>query len=237
VPWEDDPAAKLPMDYLVDIGADIAEYLAQIKNDHEIDYTQLRTQVAGSLIELNTWWCVWEAEHAQSVREVPSNQITNIPIFDTLLEYDALWTAYIVCIYNTIRILLLQTWHRLHKHCNSIRSVDMDIVLDMSNSTVLLGITSDTLGLACEILRSLNYCYRMSRSFTITFAFLFIQEVAYSCLDRGSIEAEWAAAHGWAELVDSHDIQDANLLLRLLPMGKIKSESATVPVMEPLTKS
>ena len=113
----------------------------------------------------------------------------------------------------------------------------MDIDLDMSNSTVLLGITSDTLGLACEILRSLNYCYRMSRSFTITFAFLFIQEVAYSCLDRGSIEAEWAAAHGWAELVDSHDIQDANLLLRLLPMGKIKSESATVPVMEPLTTS
>lgn len=55
---EDDPASKSAMDYLVDIGADIAEYMTQIKTydsskaNQELEYVQLRTQISTSLEEL-----------------------------------------------------------------------------------------------------------------------------------------------------------------------------------------
>jgi hypothetical protein len=228
VPWEDDPASKSSMDYLVDIGADIAEYLSYVKTLHRfqsnqrLDWAQLKTQVSNSFKGLNTWWRRWEVERLQAAIEVPSRHLTSNPIFRTLLEYDTLETAYEVCLYNTMRILLLHLWNTLQLFPNSTPSMGTDIVLDMPNQMVLLGISSNATGLACEILRSLRYCYGKSRRFLFTFSFLFIQEVAYGCFDEGSKEAKWMTTQDWAELINIDDVQDANLLKRLVPEGKLK---------------
>ena len=114
VPWEDDPTSKSSIDYLVDIGTDVAECFAQIKtynsskSKQEIENSKLRAQAAMSLEELNAWWRQREEEHAQVVTVVASPRATGEPLFPTLLEYDMLWTAFAICTYNAIRILLLQ---------------------------------------------------------------------------------------------------------------------------------
>ena len=230
VPWEDDPTSKSAIDYLVDIGTDVAECLSQIKiydsskskSKQEIENSKLRAQAAMSLEELNAWWRQREEEHAQIVTVVASPRATGEPLFPTLLEYDMLWTAFAICTYDAIRILLLQLWNTLQLFPNSIQTTDQPVVLDMPNRTALLGITSDTKGLACEILRSLTYCYGKSGRFISTFSFLFIQDVAYGCFDRDSKEAKWVVEHRWAELANFNDIKDTNLLRRLLPSGQIK---------------
>ena len=228
VPWEDDPTSKSSIDYLVDIGTDVAECFAQIKtynsskSKQEIENSKLRAQAAMSLEELNAWWRQREEEHAQVVTVVASPRATGEPLFPTLLEYDMLWTAFAICTYNAIRILLLQLWNTLQLFPSSIQTTDQRVVLDMPNRTALLGITSDTKGLACEILRSLTYCYGKSGRFISTFSFLFIQDVAYGCFDRDSKEAKWVVEHRWAELANFNDIKDTNLLRRLLPSGQIK---------------
>jgi hypothetical protein len=234
VPWEDNPASKSTIDYLIDIGTDIAEYVAQIKNydnnksDQEFEYSQLRTQVAISLEELNAWWRQWEVDHAQPAIEVTSHQVTGEPLFPTLLEYDMPWTAFTVCNYNAMRILLLQLWHMLQPISGLTQTADQDVVLDMPNSTALLGITSNIKGLACEILRSLKYSYGKCRRFIFTSSFLFLQDTAYGCFDQDSQEAVWVARHGWAELANFDNIEDANLLKKLLPLGQIRAGDVSV---------
>jgi hypothetical protein len=110
---------------------------------------------------------------------------------------------------------------------SSEQTVDRDVALDMPNGTTLLGITSDIHSLACEIIRSLKYCYDKSRRFITTDSFLFILHVAYGCFDLDSREALWVARHGWAELEDVKDFEDANLLRRLLLLGQIKAEDSS----------
>ena len=229
VPWEDNPASKSTIDHLIDIGTDITEYIAQIKrydnskSGQEFEYSQLRTQVANSLEELNACWQQWESHHTQPATEVTSHQLTGEPLFPTLLEYDMPWTAFTVCNYNAMRILLLQLWHMLQSIPGSTQTTDRGVVLDMPNPTALLGITSNIKGLACEILRSLKYAYGKCRRFIFTSSFLFLQDTAYGCFDRNSKEAVRVARHGWAELADSNNIEDENLLKRLLPLGQIRA--------------
>lgn len=229
-PWEDNPASKSAMDFLVDIGADISEYMAQIKTysisntTKELGYMQIRTQVAISLGQLNAWWREWEGEHAHAAVKVPSYLVNNDHLFPTLLEYDKLWTAYQICIYNAIRILLLRLWHVLQIFPHSDPNTSPSVVLDMPNQTALLGITSDIKGLGCEILRSLRYCYLKSRRFIVTSSFFFIREVAYGCFDQDSKEANWLAAHGWAEFANLNDVEDANLVKTLSFSNKLKLE-------------
>lgn len=226
MPWEDDLASKSAIDYLIDIGTDIVGYLAQSKTNDvsksSQEINELKSQLAISLEELNTWWHQRGAEHAQTVTEILAIEAIRKPLFLTLLEYDTIWTAFTICTYNAIRILLLQLWDMLQVHPNSAQSVDQGGVLDIPNSTALLGITSDAKGLASEILRSLTYCYSKSRRFIKTFTFLFIQDVAYSCFDKDSGEAKWVIRHGWAELVNFDDIEHHNLLKQLLPSGHLK---------------
>jgi hypothetical protein len=64
VPWEDGPASK-SAEYLVDIGTDIAQHVAQFRtynsnqSKQELAWSQLTTKVAASLEELNAWWREW----------------------------------------------------------------------------------------------------------------------------------------------------------------------------------
>ena len=227
VPWEDDIGTKLPMDYLVDIIADVANCLADVRTfhgvaqNHDPYWAQLRVQVAICVKELNTWWCQWEANHSQAVRKAPSHPATNDQFLPTLLEYDTLRTAYEICFYNTVRILLLQLCKTFQLFPNQNPGTDSAIILDIPNPTILLGISSDSPGLAREILWSLKYCYGKSRRFVFMFSFLFIQEVAYGCFAKDSEEAEWFISQKWDGLLTVDDIEDANLLRRLLPEGKI----------------
>jgi len=214
------------MDYLVDIGADMAEYNAQLKaydnkSNQFPGYSQLRTQAATSLEELNIWWRQWEAENENSVREVTPHLTARDQLFSTLLEYDTLSAAFTVCMYNATRILLLQLWQRLQLFPSPTRTTNPDVILDTPNRTALLGITSDTKGLASEILRSLKYSYKKSRRLVFTFSFFFLRGVAYGCFDQGSQEAIWVAGRAWAELGNLDDIEDANLLDALLPVDRI----------------
>jgi hypothetical protein len=185
VPWEDDPASKSAIEYLVDIETDIAQHVVQFEtysssqSNQELEWPQLTTKIAASLEELNTWWLEWGTEHGLHATEVPAPQAISQPPFHTSLEYDTLWTAFIVCIYDSMRILLLQLWHMLQSFPSLEQTVDRGIVLDMPNGTTLLGITSDIQGLACEIIRSLKYCYDKSRRFISTGSSLFILHVAY----------------------------------------------------------
>lgn len=233
LPWEDNPASKTTIDYLIDIGTDIAEYIAQIskyisKSGQEFEYSQLRTQVAASLEELNAWWRQWEADHAQPAIEVASHQVAGELLFLTTLEYDMPWTAFTVCNYNAMRILLLQLWHMLRPMpiFGLNRPTNHDVLLDVPNSTPLLGITSNVKGLACEILRSLKYSYRKCRRVIFTSSFFFLQDTAYGCFDQDSKEAIWIARHGWADSADSDNIEDKNLLRGLLPFGRIRAETS-----------
>jgi hypothetical protein len=225
VPWEDNPTGKLAIDYLVDIGADIAEYIAHIEkyDSWESGYSDIRIQVATSLNELNFWWSHWEEENAHTATEIPLYPTTMPAIFTTLLRYDRIDTAFTVCIYDAMRILLLQLWQMLERHRNPLEATyNQGIILDQPNKTALLGITSSIKGLASEILRSLEFCYGEFPRFIYSVSFLFIQDVAYGCFDKGSEEAIWIADHGWAERAKGDHIEEANLLKRLLPFGQIK---------------
>lgn len=147
------------------------------------------------------------------------------PLCPGLLEFDTVWTAFALCTYNVMRIFVLQLWNMLPLPPNSIRTNTQDVILDMPNGTVLLGITSNTKSLACEILRSLTYCYGKTRRFVSTASFLFIQDIAYGCLEQGSKEAMWAARHGWAKFGSVEDYGDANLLKRLVPLGEMNARN------------
>lgn len=223
VPWENDIGSKSAMDYLVDIIADIANCLADLKTYHEVEgaqdpeWAQSRGKAAICLEELNAWWCQWEANHPQAVTNYPFHQTTYDQNLPTVLKYDNLRTAYELCFYNTVRILLLQLCKTLQLFPNQGHVSNTAVILDMQNPTSLLGISSDSLGLAREILRSLNYCYGKSRRFIFSCSFLFIQEVAYGCFSDDSEEAKWFVSQKWAGLITLDDLEDANLLRRLLP--------------------
>ncbi|KFA79343.1 hypothetical protein S40288_03536 [Stachybotrys chartarum IBT 40288] len=107
LPWEDDPGSKSAIDYLVDIGADIAGYVAQTKrhndksNGHGLERSRLTRQVAASLQELNCWWQQWEANRTQLATEVAVDEGNAEPLFPTLLEYDLPWTAFAFSLHVT----------------------------------------------------------------------------------------------------------------------------------------
>jgi hypothetical protein len=255
VPWEDDPTSKLPIDYLVDIGADIAECIAKIKafNDSSAsllhcqvisEYTALKSQVASSIEELNMWWCWWEVSNANCAIEIAPSSPDKTP-FVTLLQFDSLWQAFTVSTYAAMRILLLQLWHYLLQHAPPSLPLDIDfvmnpeeVVLDVPNTSPLLGITASTQALAAEILRTFSYCYGCTSRFVTTVSFLFIQDVAYGCFPPESEEAKWAARHGWADFLHNSrgsDVRDENLLNRLVPLGQTNIEGLVLgTVGEPL---
>ena len=218
MPWEDDECCKTAMDYLIEIGIDIAEHNAQLcMHSRDISYVTgcLRLQVLESLKELNAWWEQWEADHGHLAKEVPVDCSRNVP-FSTYLTYEEPWIAFTVCVYGAMRILLLQVLDAVRFGSGWTSAGD-----NVPNSTCLLGITSNVHDLAHEIMRSLSYSYERSPRFIFTCSFLFLQEVVYSCFDEQSEEAQWLMRHGWAEAANRHSPEDANLLRGLLPSGQM----------------
>jgi hypothetical protein len=208
VPWQEDVTSKQPFDYLLDIIGDIANHLADLKalskapNTSKIE--RLHDDIYSSICDLDSWWRDWIKTNPRSCKEVvtdPGNNVisdANGPLFATHLVYDKLWTAYITTTYNAARILLLQATKSVTRllPVSARHPTQSNSLKDDPNTTPLLGISSDSRGLALEILRSMQYCSDQSGRFLGTFAAVFILDVAYSALERDSREAIWLWGKG-----------------------------------------
>jgi hypothetical protein len=80
---------ELHIGYLVDIGADVAEYFAQAKiycthkSTNELKYSHLKAQVISAVEELNAWRFRSETE----IAEIPAPyQKIDKPLFPKLLD-------------------------------------------------------------------------------------------------------------------------------------------------------
>lgn len=198
VPWEDNPAMKQPMDFLMDIMCDLATLLADIdekfKKGTELDL--LQHQTIKLLEELNVWWREWTTRCPLVCKEIPTDLVhaatvdAEGPLFPSILVYDHFWTGYTLCIHNSIRILLTQALQMLS--CKSTQIPEAAAVVGSDPGTsLLLGITLDTKGLAYEMIRSIEYCYVQSTHFLGTACVLFPLDVAYGVLGGNSREAKW----------------------------------------------
>jgi len=152
------------------------------------------------LKQLNNWWLDWRKSHPHACKTFfpdPKLTITKDSeglIFPTLLQYDSIWTAHTVCLYDTARILLLHIWNKLARYLKT--GEEEEFMLSKPNDTPLLGITSDITGLAHEIIRTSEYCHEPSHRFVGTFCVVLPQDVAYACLCPQSREARFLARQG-----------------------------------------
>lgn len=222
------PLGRSEIGQLLDIGSDIAEVVVWINSnynseDHNLPLSSHLVGLTANLIQrLNTWWQSWEAVRLKSVVATVECSANNSIPLSKQIQYNSAWTAFTVCLYNAIRIIALQTWNRLQHVACMPPCYSQGCVLDMTGSTILLGITSDIKGLAYEIMQSLAFSYRQSHRFIFTISFLFIQDVAYGCFNPRSQEAQWIAQHRWTEFAHYGDLRDLNILKRIGPLGKIK---------------
>lgn len=210
MPWEDDPQSKKPIDFLVDLLADISELIADIDEDCRgitaLDFCSFKNRAVNTLHSLNAWWEDWLSKHPKACKEVPSTSEPRIikdadrPPFPKVLAYDGLWTANIVITHDALRILLLQVWQFIVNADASVLKCEPDLPFDKPNDTPLLGISSDIHGLAREVLRSLEYCHEHSECFLGTICSFLALDVAYGVLDKESREGRWLWENAWTDL-------------------------------------
>ncbi|KAL3418828.1 hypothetical protein PVAG01_09049 [Phlyctema vagabunda] len=197
VPWEDEPLAKQPIDFLLDILCDVTALIHdvdQITSDRE-ETSGLKERITTSFNELNVWWRQWAGDNPTCCKEKVTDSTTMIFdedgfLFHSNLVYDSFWAAYTVNIHNATRIQLLSLWDMVAKSSTN-QIVPTEFTIQEPNITPLLGITHDSQGLAREIFRSLDYCHIESRHHLGTFCLLFPLDFAYSVLGRESREARW----------------------------------------------
>lgn len=202
IPWEEHPSSKSPFDHLIDIFCDCAEYFAEVNGCREgmkpWQILDLKKRVFASLETLNIWWEGSSLRNPETCTEVISNPNDTIMqdadgvIFPTLLEYNGLWNAYMLCTYDATRIMLLQILEVLERAEGS--ETPRSPSHPRNDSSPLLGTSWDTTLLSHEILRTVAYCSNISQQFMGTFTCLFVLDIAYSCLDDNSREAKWLRA-------------------------------------------
>jgi hypothetical protein len=162
-------------------------------------YYDFRDRTRSMLKQLNDWWRDWSKTYPQACKTFVPDLKTTITkdseglIFPSLLQYDSIWTAHTVCLYDTARILLLYIWSKFAPHLDH---DEQALILDEPNNTPLLGITSDMTGLAHEIIRTSEYCHEPSHRFVGTFCVVLPQDTAYACLCPESREARFLARQG-----------------------------------------
>jgi hypothetical protein len=193
IPWELDPASKQPIDFLMDIMCDVANYRARLgKLSTSNEKYKLTEDVMSTLQELNDWWEDYAVEPASWCTEVEADaqnsamQDDDGPILKTLLHYKDVWAAHNICSYDATRILLLELLKAL------LPFEDFGKVsLDKVNTTPLLGRSSDTEALALEIIRSLDYTNSYYENFMGTFCVALVLDVAYKALEPDSRLRKW----------------------------------------------
>jgi hypothetical protein len=133
VPWEDDPASKTQLDYLIDILCDYPGLLEDADNarlargpaeSKGMVWTDVVHQCHKKLAELSEWQRDWVSNFDICLYEVDANQssYTSIeaggPLFPSILYFTDVWRAYEFCVHNALRILLL----RLHSQVARMRT-------------------------------------------------------------------------------------------------------------------
>lgn len=182
------------MDIMCDVATLLADINETFKKSTELDLLQHQTMEL--LRKLNAWWREWTTKCRLVCKEIspnPSHTATvdaEGPLFPSILVYDHFWTGYTLCIHNTIRILLIQALQLLSCKSTQFSEVSTAVGSD-SGTSLLLGITLDTEGLAREIIRSTEYCYVQSKHFLGTACVLFPLNVVYGVLGKESREARW----------------------------------------------
>ncbi|KAE9381020.1 hypothetical protein N431DRAFT_396345 [Stipitochalara longipes BDJ] len=232
-PWQEDVTSKQPFDFLLDVLCDIANHLADLKalskSPDSSKIHQLHGDIDSSIRDLDDWWRGWSTANPHSCKEVvtdPSSSITTDAdgaLFVTHLVYDRLWTAYTVTTYNAARILLLQASKSVTQLSPQFaRHPAQSDSLKDDSGTPLLGINSNSKDLALEIIRSMQYCSDQSGRFLGTFAAVFILDVAYSALERGSREAIWLWGKGaHVYKLDNNTCAEVNMDIVMIPSCQI----------------
>jgi hypothetical protein len=235
IPWEANPASKLPFDFLVDILCDIADVRVEVKEllerfDKE-RYGATKTKALATMSDLDSWWNEWALMNPRVCWTVKTNTQSTVlvdsdgPLYPTSLEYTSIDAAYIVSAYDAARILLLQVLTSLGLQAAP------DFVQNDPTGSSLLGISSDISGLAHEIVRSIEYCSTQSGHFMGSFSGILILDIAYSALERGSRVRKWLLRNSMvgpdsfeAEYADEKD----NLEIAMLPTCQLASRSRFV---------
>jgi hypothetical protein len=96
-------------------------------------------------------------------------------------------------LHNTGRILILESLKQLNTAFPTTYSSADLLILDQPNPSPLLGISSNSTELACEMFRCLEYCNQHSRKHLGTFCLLFAVKVVADCLDadKNPREVRW----------------------------------------------
>ncbi|EPE24483.1 hypothetical protein GLAREA_08335 [Glarea lozoyensis ATCC 20868] len=229
IPWELDPTSKQPIDFLMDIMCDIANYRARLRElSTSNENCQLAADLISTLHELNDWWEDYAVESISWCTEVKADAQNSVmqdddgPILDTLFHYKDVWTAHSICFYDATRILLLELLKAVLP-CEIFAQVS----LENPNRTPLLGRSSDTNALALEIIRSLDYTNRYYENFMGTFCVALVLDVAYKALEEESRIRRWLLGGQEAKKLakdKSKANSPAELPLVMLPTCQISYE-------------
>ena len=183
----------------------------------------VKSKVVQLFTDLNSLWSGWINQNWNSATVVASDaKSTNVRtrdaegvLFPTILQFDNLSNAYAVILYNAVRILLLQASQKLLA-LHPFDAQDLIVCHEEIQSNVpLLGLSSDAKALACEILRSMDYCYVQSGKFIGTYSIFLSLDIANSCFDECSREARWLSRN--APKNEGYDCTR----LRLLPQCQL----------------
>ena len=187
----------------------------------DVEAANLRTRILASVITLNKWWREWLEERSYNCVEIPVDMTTpntadmDGPLFSHILMFSDFWTAFEVCGHNTARILLLQMLRSIPDSSSHWRT--LGALLDETNISPLLGISSDITGLAHEILRCMDFCQAEQHKATGTFCVLLPTRVAYQSLNKDSREARWLWRRSADQLINLNGFEIGREILRNLP--------------------
>lgn len=225
---------KTVCDYLTDILCDLPGILEDVDalsmpgGLRKSTIPPLQARIITCIATLNDWWRSWLKQKRQMCFEVPVNPTfvritdTSGPLFTTVLEFSDFWTAYELCAQNLARILLVQSLDSLSKASSELKP--SGALLDESNGSPLLGISSDVTRLAHEILRCVDFCQSDMYKDTGTFCVLLPMKIAYQTLDQDSREAQWLWKRSADQLTSLNGFKIGRDILRSFSQRSITNE-------------
>ena len=227
VPWEDAPELKEPFDYLCDIICDVAGLLedtdsACMKYSGTLGVNRIavRDKAMRCLDHLNDWWKTSLNQSLGTCYERPSDPQSpfssdeNGLLFESVLEFGEFWSCYMLMFHNAARILLLQALEQLS---SGLSMNELERPLEESNSSPLLGISTNCKSLAMEILRCIECSEARSKRTMGSFCVLTPLSIAYTCLEKDSREMRWLLSSRPEQMSNLSGFQVGRHLLRETP--------------------
>ncbi|KAK9369815.1 hypothetical protein V1509DRAFT_638497 [Lipomyces kononenkoae] len=193
IPWSLHPEAKNAMQLLMDILADCPDLFIekeQIMSDagtdnHVIEWRKLRAKVKLVLDRLAEWERDWEANNSGYCSEVPAPSTTptlidyrgiSVPAWNTVLEYNSLYHANTVVVYNAILILVQILGHKIAFSGN----------VPALHSQNVASFPDRTFSASLVICRSVEYHLQSLRKGAGSFFLLFPLRMAYDAIGQSN---------------------------------------------------